>query len=228
MFIEGVKLGAVKPGREGVKMKSLLLSFVTGVYFLLVSPTAQAQQVEAPSYNEGDKWRVSWEFNTRSSRSDMLPEGVYNVFYKSGKFLWCPSKQDAPIGKPCSDPWEGLREEEAVMFFGKYERGVPFLAFPLNIGDTRTYKYDRMMGGGRRQRKVELEGKVSVTAVEKVKIGASELAAYKHAMKEEGENVSRVYDYYYSPDCKCIARLSAVFGSGSSYSLEVLSYETKP
>ena len=210
------------------RLRFVLFVIVIASLILLWPPRTHAQQAEAPAYRGGDKWTVNWESNVTGSRSDMLPNGVYAVFYRDGKFLWCPSKANTPVGAPCSDPWEGLREEEAVMFFGEYKRGVPFIAFPMKVGDERIYKYGRTVWRGRREEKIDLTGKISVSAVEKIKIGTSERDAYKHDMSEEGGNVSRVYKYYYSPDCKCIARLSAVFGSGSSYALQVLSYETKP
>jgi len=149
--------------------------------FLLTSPLESAPQVDAPAYREGDNWTVNWEFNTRGSRSDMLPRGVYDVFYRSGKFLWCPSKADMPFGTPCSDPWDGLREEDAVAFFGTYQK-VPFLAFPMNVGDTRRYEYSRTV----ERRATQLEGRVTVTGMQLLKIGAIEVATYKHEMNEEG------------------------------------------
>lgn len=100
--------------KEGILMQRLLFSVIAAA-FLLTSQLASAQQAEAPTYKDGDKWRVRFEVSSPGSRSDTLRTGTYDVVYRGGKFLWFQA------GKTDGEPvTEGLREEDAAAFLGKY------------------------------------------------------------------------------------------------------------
>lgn len=190
------------------------LSILLSVAVLFTASTAAA--VDEPKYQEGEKWRVRYERKSTTFRSDALPSGIYEIVYRNGKFLWHKDK----VGN--GESWEGLREEDAPVFYGKYNE-VPFLTFPLNVGDKRTYRYfNRLVG----RTGMNLDGAVTIEKMERFKTEAGEFEAYKHVMTETGgRGVNRMYIYYYAPDCKCIPNFSAEFGSGTGYSGQLLSYE---
>lgn len=204
-------------------MKRVLFSVLAWVLFS-ISSVAVATAVDAPEYKNNDRWRVRWQVGGGASRSDTLPNGIYNILYCNGKFLWYP---EGPNGSRCeagsNDAWEGLREEDAIVFYGSYKE-VPYLSFPLNAsGKPREYRYYNPKAWA------NLDGTITVTRMTVVptEVKKLKLPSYEHTAYETGGRAKREYTYYYAPACKCIALLDAAFGSGTTYHLVVLDYDVK-
>jgi hypothetical protein len=178
--------------------------------------------VDAPQYNEGEKWVIQYTRSSPTSRSDMWPSGIYCIAYRGGNFQWYTA--DCDTGKPIAT---GLVNDLPI-FGGSYAFGqdgkdvVPYLKFPLEVGKVpRQYSYFNPKSG---PRGVNLDGSIKVEKIERIEVKAGSFDAYKHLLEEGRKQAARSYVYYYAPVCKCVAKLTTEFASGSSHSVELLSY----
>ncbi|MBI2122326.1 MAG: hypothetical protein HYT98_04360 [Candidatus Sungbacteria bacterium] len=178
-------------------------------------------QVDAPQYKEGDAWKIKYKRGGAISKSNVLLSGIYDVVYRNGEFVWCPSQDDKSIdNKLCADPWTGLLAE-ALFFVGDYGKdNPPFFSFPIKVGDKpRGYEYFNPNAG---RSGMNSNGTIAVTDVS-TKTKAGEYNAYKHSLSESGGRTIRTY--YYVSECKCVLEFSAELGSGTTYSGEVLDFK---
>lgn len=183
-----------------------------------------AWAVDAPQYNESDQWVIKYERQSTTSRSDAWLPGTYCIVYREGKFLWYKAVCDT--GKPIAI---GLVNDMPI-FYGSYAFGqdgkdeVPYLKFPLNVGDKRPYSYFNPKTG---PRGLNLDGSIVVEKIERVEVKAGAFDTYKHVLKEGRGLSERSYVYHYAPACKCVTKLTTEFASGTTNSIELLSYNLK-
>ncbi|HBA39704.1 MAG TPA: hypothetical protein DCZ05_08160 [Deltaproteobacteria bacterium] len=183
---------------------------------------AVAGAVDAPQYNEGDQWVIQYKRSSSISRSDAWLPGIYCIVYRNGEFLWYTEACGAS-----ESIFTGLTNDVPI-FYGRYLAGkdeMPYLAFPLETGSKREYRYFNPRSGGRGGENIS--GVIAVEKTEQAVVKAGTLNAYKHVLEEGTGRSWRSYTYYYAPACKCVAKLATEFAIGTTHAVELLNYSVK-
>jgi len=166
------------------------LVFLWSSWTIILPVSSNAQQVETPVYRDGDSWRVKVDVShsgiSRSGRCEEM-YSEYLVKIENGKLKVYVSKTQETIDCPAIT--------SQLLDKGE-DRG--FLKFPLRVGTSWSFQYQRGSPGTSRAAWVTAETKVS--AWEKVKTEKGELEAYKieRAIGSDTET------YWYAPAAKAI------------------------
>lgn len=158
----------------------------------------------APTFKEGDTWRINIARTGQVASSTDRNEGVYELVFTQGKanVFEVNGNQKKEIDVQPDSPAEGL-----LGVIGKNERR-PDLKFPLSVGKKWDYEIVVRPAGARLDQKRSAE--VSVVGVEDVSTPAGSFKAFKLVRSESwagGRNTNTsTSTFYYSPDARSIVK----------------------
>jgi len=185
-------------------MKTVSATFTVVLVALLLPSLVYSQEAKAPSYKDGDWWKVNFELKSGSPRD--------NCSWWYSEYLVKIEK-----GKSKIYGFDGLKQEEIdcpgieAQVLGTGPNARDRLKFPLRIGKSWNSTFKRRGKKGRRRRG---EPKHRGVGWEKVKTPKGEIEAFKISRTYEfvnrrGELRRFSRTYYYSPKVKAIILLKA-------------------
>lgn len=197
----------------------ILATLITGIIAL----ASQLRAADIPSPKEGDRWEFkAATIGSSSSSSDRL-DGNYEVAYVGGKL----QAYDLADGKRGPVGPRSGQQLLRMIAFGQDEE--QYLKFPLAIGTKWTANYSVQSPGSRRTSHRSADFMVQEQV--QTKTAAGNFQTLKLKGLNSGGQVSQEWTYFYSPDCKCIAKFfydSAVGGNGGKLEIELTKFTPAP
>jgi hypothetical protein len=201
--------GTPIPVKEATRLKSWLLSSISGVIvFLLVASGLTQEPAERLSYREGEFWQFkyrSWGWPPLFSDSTRLIDGVYEIVYSQNQFR---TFYLSPEGKEELSP-----PNTKIMYLLDPGRDVQF---PLTLGKKWSYGYKQLVwlgeGAGTHTETWYRTVQLIVQTRESVTTEAGTYSAFK-VVKADRQNVSSgaaVTTYYFSPDTRSVVRMFGI------------------
>ncbi len=196
-------------------MKGLAI-LVAGLWLLLFSGLCLAQQAEAPTYKDGDWWKLKSELESRKERSTVscdvnYPEYVVMIVQGKPKVYGVKGSNKDEIDCPIvSFRLLGIGNESSAKSSADSDEtdewNIHYLNFPMTVGQTWASRIEEQQtkkaSKGARSRWADLGYKV--VGWEKVPTPVGELDAFK--IEVSGWRHGHL-SYYYSPSAKSIIRL---------------------
>jgi hypothetical protein len=180
-------------------MKTLTLAMFTGLAILSVPYFALSQQADQPKYKHGDWWKVSTEFEAKTSSrnedcQDSYKDWLVKIDEKGLAHLY---------GIDGGKEVESICDSVMGWVFGVNESRS--LKFPLTVGQTWTHRFERTFG----KRTTRIEPQYKVTAWEEVLTPKGTFEAFKITgaakwVTPRGDELFNNWTEHYSPAVKAI------------------------
>ena len=179
------------------------------------------EDIKMPVAIEGERWEFKASTKQSSSSTTDRLNGNYEVLYLKGQLAAYELVDGQKVGVG-SQSKELL---ERMIAFGQDEQ--QYLKFPIAVGNKWTANYPVRSPGTRETRRRSAEFKVEEKAQTKTPAGNFQTVRIKGS--NYGGAYPQQWDYFYSPDCKCIVKFyydSAVGGVGGKVDVELTKFNS--